>query len=163
MTNIRYARYIRLWKLIITKPMKDYLIISLQWQKNLLVELISSTLHRLRLTKSSSTSLTILSSPWRKKECKKQRKGLLYSFEKKILLSRAEQYSVRSRLLKVLRSYVEDSNAGKGRAEGSRDELEKVSNIEILKKGKFLLMAKWWACKRFCTLKYWKGKVVKHA
>ena len=41
-------------------------------------------------------------------------------------------------MLKVLRSYVEDSNAGKGRAEGSRDELEKVSNIKILKKGKFL-------------------------
>ena len=54
-----------------------------------------------------------------------------------MLLFRAEQYSVRSRLLKVLRSYVEDSNAGKGRAEGSRDELEKVSNIEMLKKGKF--------------------------
>ena len=90
------------------------------------------------MTKSSSTFLTILNSPWRTKECKKQRKGLLYSFEKKILLFRAEQYSFRSRLLKVLRSYVEDSNAGKGRAEGSRDELEKVSNIKILKKGKFL-------------------------
>ena len=38
-------------------------------------------------------------------------------------------------MLKVLRSYVEDSNAGKGRAEGTRDELEKV---KILKKGKFL-------------------------
>ena len=37
-------------------------------------------------------------------------------------------------MLKVLRSYVEDSNAGKGRAEGSRDQLEKVSNIEILKR-----------------------------
>ena len=95
---------------------------------------------RLRLTKSSSISLTILSSPWRTKECKKQRKGLLYPFEKKILLFRAEQYSIRSRLLKVLRSYVEDSNAGKGRAEGSRDQLEKVSNIKILKRESFY----WW-------------------
>ena len=63
-------------------------------------------------------------------------------FSKENTVFRAEQYSVRSRLLKVLRSYVEDSNAGKGRAEGSRDELEKVSNIEILKKGTFLLIAK---------------------
>ena len=130
----------------------------MQWQKNLLVELIFSTPHRLLLTKSSSTSLTILSSPWRTKEYKKQRKGLLYSFPKKILFFRAEQYSVRSRLLKVLRSYVEDSNAGKGRAEGLRDELEKVSNTEILKKGKFLLMAKWWAWNGFVPWNIEKGK-----
>ena len=64
-------------------------------------------------------------------------KRSLDPFEKKILLFRAEQYSIRSRLLKVLRSYVEDSNAGKGRAEGSRDQLEKVSNIEILKRESF--------------------------
>ena len=64
-------------------------------------------------------------------------KRSLDPFEKKILLFRAEQYSVRSRLLKVLRSYVEDSNAGKGRAEGSRDQLEKVSSIEILKRESF--------------------------
>ena len=96
-------------------------------------------LFRLPLTKSFGTSPNTLSSLWRRREHQqqKQKKGgkniplclfmMLHGFALTALTN------FRSRLLKVLRSYVEESKVGKG-GEDFREELKQVIFSENFQK-----------------------------